>query len=265
MEAQLRIEPAVHEEHVAHPGDGVVLAQPATVHASGSEGIAPLEESRWMLGHPLLAGSVVKRLAVPGAPRVRHKFSVILPSLLPQLFRPIGRERPIVFKRDVSEVARHGHDFVVAKQGAHFAVLFLSLGLEAHKQVKGSARAGTPVRDVARLHQHGRAPGPLDLLVDEARALEDGDKFRKSAVHVADRHHARRSSARALGSRPSGDSRTHEQETNSASPAKRGSEFCAHRVRSASLRGRIVNLICPSLDFNSIRRTVPCWLTDGGG
>src|SRR5207249_12267739 len=87
VEAQLRIEPAVHEEHVAHTGDGVVLAQPATVHASGSEGIAPIVESRWMLGHPLLAGSVVKRLAMPGPPMVQHKFYFTASSLISQLIR----------------------------------------------------------------------------------------------------------------------------------------------------------------------------------
>ena len=100
MEVQLGIEPAVHEEHVAYLSDGVVLPQPAAVYTLGSEGVAPLEESQGVLGHPLLARSVVEQelseghdivleIDVQGAEAVRAAFdcdSVVSVFILPPSF-----------------------------------------------------------------------------------------------------------------------------------------------------------------------------------
>jgi hypothetical protein len=63
-----------------------------------------------------------------------------------------------------------------------------SLGLELYEEVHRLLRLGTPVEDVAGLHQMRRATDPVELVVHDACGLQVVDKPVIGAMDVADRH-----------------------------------------------------------------------------
>ena len=62
----------------------------------------------------------------------------------------------------------------------------LGLGLETHQDVHDLAGVRAPVHDIACLHKVGVAGAPVEILVDEPRAPEDGDEVVIVAVQVPD-------------------------------------------------------------------------------
>ena len=96
------------------------------------------------------------------------------------------RERRADFGRDVAEIADDVHDFMIAGEDDGLADGALGLLLEPHQQIHHLAHVGAAVGVVAGLHPDRAPTAPLQRIVDEAGAAEDGGDPVVETMNVAD-------------------------------------------------------------------------------
>ena len=173
-------------------------AQPAAIDAVRSEGRRVLEVPRGVALEPgllrLLSGGGL------GLAQPLRALLAQLQNLAPRVVAPLlgarVRELGVVGRRDVAQIARQVHDFVVAQQRDDPPAAASGGLFQRHHEIQRAPHAGAAVQEIAQLDQNGVAADPGAAGVDQAGLRENRLERRKIAVDVADRHEPRRRARR---------------------------------------------------------------------
>jgi len=88
-------------------------------------------------------------------------------------------------------VAQRAHRLVIAEQHRDAAAARPRFPLQTQQQLQRLRRASSPVEDIPDLHELGTPADPLELPIDELRALQDLHERIVRCVQVPDRDEAR--------------------------------------------------------------------------